>query len=79
MHFSEDVILNLNGEYEYDYLFGASIFFEKGKVCFVGAEDYSSMEENTTGITTVTAKSMSYSFEYGKPKKSARGGPEKFQ
>lgn len=79
LHFSEDVILNLNDEYEYDYLFGASIFFENGKICFVGAEDYSSMKEDTTGITTVTAKSLSYSFEYGKPKKGARGGPETFQ
>ena len=79
LHFSEAISLKLSEGYEYDYLYDASIFFEKGKICFVGAEDFKSMSEDTTGITTVTAKSLSYSFEYGEPEKGSRGGPEKFQ
>lgn len=78
LHFKGDVDLRLNEEYECDYLFGASIFFEKEKVCFIGAEDFHSMKEieNDKYITGISARKMSYSFEYGKPIYTNRGGPE---
>ena len=78
LHFKDDVELHLNEEYEWDYLFGASIFFEKEKVCFIGGEDCNSMKEieNDKYVTGVSARKMSYAFEYGDPIYTKRGGPE---
>ena len=74
--FKGDVELKLSDEYQYDYLFGASIFFEDGKICLICGEDFHSMSEATDYITNVSARKMSYSFEYGKHKYDKRGGPE---
>ncbi len=73
--FKLDIDLYLAEDYLYDYLFGCSLFFENGKICFAGEEDVDSIS-SADSITHVSAKRMYYSFEYGESDDDIRGGPE---
>ena len=64
LHLKGDISLYKNKEYEYEYFFGVSIFFENDKICFIGDENYISMNEIEENITNFSARNMSYSFEY---------------
>lgn len=69
--------MNLTEEYEWDYFFDSSIFFpNENEVVFSNCEDATSVED-LEGLIYVRAHKMFYTFDYSKPKKSPRGGPEK--
>ena len=69
LHLKGDVSLYKNEEYEYEYFLDVSIFFENDRICFIGDENYRSMNEIEGNITNFSARNMSYSFEYEQSQK----------
>lgn len=77
LHFKNVSSMNIEDEYQWNYFFAASIFFENNKICFVDDEDITTVAGHEK-YTYFVASSLSYSYEIGEST-AIRSGPFKVE